>query len=220
MFLEIRLAGPGGPRTLRGMGARDLTTLSGSTTDPYGPGSRVVVRPAFSAAIAFMRLAAREEIAIGALQTWIRDRLVDPGLMPMPSGLYEPAVGTVTFHEAGADAWAAARQARASRIAVAARLRVSGALFGLMHVPPDDRFLSAAIYGGRVGRVSVDRDSGWRPSLVGNERLSDIVLALFAADVLQHREEYDQQLCVCEICGHLSFDREAECRTRCVEHPI
>jgi hypothetical protein len=203
------------------MGARALSLPSGTTTDPYGlPGSRVVVRPAFSAGLAFMRITAREEVSLGDMQLWISDRMVDPGLMPMPSSLYEPGVGTVALHEGAAEAWAEARRARLSRIAATARARVSAALFGLIHVPPDDRFLAAAIYGGRVARVSVDRDSGWRPCLVGNERLSDIVLALFAADVLQHRDDYDQQLCVCEICGHLSFDREAETRTRCVEHPL
>jgi hypothetical protein len=194
---------------------------SGSSTDPNGfPGSRVVVRPAFSAAISFMRITAREDVSVHDLHAWVVERLVDPGLMPMPSALYEPGVGTVPLQDGSSDAWVAARQARAVRIAATARTRVSASLFGLIQIPADDRFLSAAIYGGRVARVSVDRDSGWRPSLVGNERLSDIVLALFAADVLQNRDDYDQQLCVCEICGHLSFDREAETRTRCVEHPI
>ncbi len=95
----------------------------------------------------------------------------------------------------------------------AARLRVSLSVQGLIATPPDDRFLTSAIFAGRV-----DRAVRWTPKLKGTERLSDIVLALLGADVLTHRDEYDAALCVCAICGHIALSRNAENRTRCAQH--
>ena len=100
----------------------------------------------------------------------------------------------------------------------AARARILSALRGLRALPPDDRFLSAAIFSGRVRRQSAAARSEWaaRPELTAP--LSAMVLSLFAVDILTHREQYDRELCLCEVCGRLWFDPEAEMRTRCADH--
>jgi hypothetical protein len=121
----------------------------------------------------------------------------------------------VSLRELPTGAWAAAYEERLGSIVRAARLRVSLSLQGLLGTPADDRFLTAAIFAGRV-----DRSAQWRPTLKGTERLSDIVLALFAADILMHRDEWDASLCICSICGHIALSRTAPSRTRCAQHAL
>ena len=98
-----------------------------------------------------------------------------------------------------------------------ARERVLAGLGQLMTTPPDDRFVRAAVYTGRVRRVSDGRTSSWRPVLGEGELLSYWVLALFAADALAHREVYDELLGICEVCGAVSL-RVSSQRRRCAQH--
>jgi hypothetical protein len=151
----------------------------------------------------FMNAAPAGDVGVAELTAWLRTNLVEPGFMPSPVAVREPDVGTVSLVEPPAEAWAASIDARAGRIAAVAQERVSAALLGLVAHPVDDRFLSAAIFSGRVRRASADGVVIWRPSLLGTERLSDIVLALLAADALTHRDDYESQLRSCESCGQV-----------------
>lgn len=177
------------------------------------PRSGAFVRPAVTAGLAFMEAARSESVGVAELANWIRVNLVEPGYMPMPATVHEPEVGSVALTEA--EAWAEAMDARAARIVTAARERVSKHLRGLVSQPVDDRFLTAAIFAGRVRRAQGEHGSAWRPSPRGKERLSDIVLALFTADVLAHREDYEAQLGVCEECGRMCFGPEEALRMQC-----
>lgn len=96
-----------------------------------------------------------------------------------------------------------------------ARTRVVETLSGMLGSPLDDRFVSAAIYAGRVRRTR--GQSGWEPCLTEGEPLSQWVLALFAVDALSGREDYDRHLHVCEVCGAVSFALGGS-RRRCSEH--
>lgn len=173
------------------------------------------MRPAVTAGLAFMEAAHRDSVGVAELANWLRVTLVEPGYMPMPSTVHEPAVGSVQLREPEAESWAVALDARAARIVTAARERVSKNLRGLVSQPADDRFLTAAIFAGRVQRAHGEHGSVWRPSLRGKERLSDIVLALFAADILGHREDYETKLGMCEECGRMCFGPEDMLRTQC-----
>jgi hypothetical protein len=177
------------------------------------PKSRVLVRPALAASLAFLDAAHDDALRARELTAWFTAHLVKPGIMAMPATVQEPGVGVVSLRDLPSGAWAPAFEGRLREIVRAARLRISLALQGLLATPPDDRFLSAAIFAGRV-----DRGAHWRLRLNGTERLSDIVLAVLAADVLAHREEYEATLCVCAICGRISFSRGAGARTRCANH--
>jgi hypothetical protein len=168
------------------------------------------------AALAFLDAARENTLHARELVSWLDRYLVRPGLMPMPSTVQESEV--VSLREVPTGAWAAPFEVRLSRIVAGARVRVSVALEGLLADPPDDRFLSAAIFAGRVERGGGAHGPGWRAHPKGTDKLSDIVLSIFAADALTHREEYDQNLCVCGICGRVALVRTRGPRTRCAQH--
>lgn len=173
------------------------------------PVSGAVVRPALSGALSFMEMTRGEGVSPRELSAWIRHRLVEPGIMPMPATIHEKGIGSVSTSAEPTDAWSAPIAARQARIVAAARTRVATTLHDLVAQPPDDRFLAAAIFAARVRRTTTSRGSEWVPSPGVDDRLSDIVLALFAADVLGHREDYERGLHVCEVCGRMCFDPAA-----------
>jgi hypothetical protein len=94
------------------------------------------------------------------------------------------------------------------------RWRVIVTVRGLLSSPCDDRFLQAAIYADRVRRDH----AAWIAQPRDADLLSDVVLSLFAADVLGQREFYEQNLCVCDVCGRISFNPGASGRAGCSDH--
>jgi hypothetical protein len=87
-------------------------------------------------------------------------------------------------------------------------------LRGLLSKPCDDRFLHAAIFSGRVRRDQ----ARWILGARDGDALHDVVLGLFAVDVLSHREFHQQNLCVCDTCGRISYNPAATTRAGCAEH--
>jgi len=84
--------------------------------------------------------------------------------------------------------------------------RVLQALRGLTRRPQDDRFVQAAIHRGRVlQQMRGDGTASWRPVLAEGEPLSEWILALFAADAMRGREDYDSRLRICDACGFVTF---------------
>lgn len=152
------------------------------------------------------------------LGDWIDEHLVSVGRMPRPLRVFQPGVGA--FHlEPPIDPASAPPQVDLEQLLGAVRARVVAAIRGLIGAPPDDRFLAAAIYNGRVERVKVSEKMAWvaRPRV--DDALGDIVLSLFAADILSNREVYEQRLCVCEMCGRISFwEGTTVPRWGCAEH--
>jgi hypothetical protein len=173
----------------------------------------VLFRPALACAIAFLDAVQQDALDAPALNAWFDTHLVKPGVLAHPPTVQEPGVGVVSLRDLPASTWAASYDDRLRAIVRAARLRVSLSLQGLLATPPDDRFLTSAIFAARVVR-----EVHWRAKLKGTERLSDIVLAVLAADILTHRDEYDAALCVCTICGQVSLSRNAKLRNRCAVH--
>jgi hypothetical protein len=45
-------------------------------------------------------------------------------------------------------------------------------------------------------------------------------LALFAADALANPNQYETDLCVCEVCGAVSFASHSSSRRGCAIHPF
>jgi hypothetical protein len=188
------------------------------TGEPPVPTSGVLVRPLLAAGLAFMDAVPKGAFRIRDAVGWLEGYLVAPGLMPMPSTIQEPAAGVVPIGEASTGGWVTSLEARMSRVANTARTRVAVVLGGLCANRPDDRFLAGAIAAGRVSRMSGDHGPAWRPSPAATDRLSDVVLSLFVADILANREEYDANLCVCDLCAKVSLTPNAEIRTRCAQH--
>jgi hypothetical protein len=184
--------------------------------------SGVMVRPLLAAGLAFVDGARVESFHSRELSAWLKAWLVLPGLMAMPTTVSEPSVGTVALGSAISGAWAAGTDARLVRIVAAARARVTATLAGLVATPVDDRFVAAAIFSGRVQRSSGSNSGrargSWLPKPAATDRLSDIVLSVFAADVLSNRDEYDASLCVCDVCGRVALDPTRLSSTLCEEH--
>jgi hypothetical protein len=184
---------------------------------PCGSGF-LVVRPALAGALAFVEAARTGTLDVGSLLHWLDCHVVGPGFMSRPGHVHEPGIGKVPIDVRGNLAWTPGHAARLSRIVATARVRVAVLLGGLLSSPPDDRFLNAAIFAGRVERAAGAHGSVWRPCPTEGDQLSDIVLSLFASDVLSHREEYDRALCVCDMCGRVSLTPDAPSRRRCAQH--
>ena len=184
------------------------------------PTSGVLVRPLLAAGLAFMDAVPRnafriaDAVACGSSRTFVM-----PGLMPMPA----------TRSRSRPPAWSRSGRRRAAdgsppsrRASCASRPRRGpGSPWcwaGCARAPRDDRFLAGSIATGKVVRSSGNRGSSWQPSPTVADRLSDIVLSLFVADILAHREEYETNLCVCDLCARVSLTPGAEIRTRCPQH--
>jgi hypothetical protein len=148
---------------------------------------------------------------------WCDDYLVKPGYMlRCPTRVYESGVGTVYLgssmaHHPGQDAIL-------RNILVAVRQKVSAILRGLLDVPPDERFLTFLVATGRVYSTEIKRQHVWRIRARPDDRLRDIVMSLFASDILTNRHVYDQRLSVCNECGRISFRIERKTRERCSVH--
>jgi len=169
-----------------------------------------------AAAFTFLEGVASRRLGRDELRAWLERSLVAPGHMPRTLRVQEPIFGALASDkgcrpflpdEPPPDETAA--------ILVRARARVVGHLRGLLAIPADDRFLSAAIFAGRVRRVVVDEDMMWVPRPRSHDILSDIVTSLFVADILGRRGFYAQNLCVCDTCGRVGFDPEPPRRDRC-----
>ena len=169
-------------------------------------------RKALSGALTFLELASMERLEARELSAWFDDHLVKPGCLPRLDVLTEPPTGSVSLRPAESERrWA---NATAPRVAAAARERIINTLRGLLRAPADDQFLRAFIFAGRV-----QRDGGrWMARPERNARLSDMVLSLFCVSILEDRALYDHQLCVCEVCGRVSFDAQSLTRETCPIH--
>ncbi len=148
-----------------------------------------------------------------ALARWFEKHLVAPGRMPRPAYVTEGFSKQVAL---GPLAPAEPDGPELQELVEAARFRVLASLRAFMPPAADDRFLAAAIDGGRVRRAG---DAAlWESCPREEDLLSDIVLSLFAADMLNYREFYDAYLCVCKTCLRIDFDPSRSGRTGCPEH--
>jgi hypothetical protein len=184
-------------------------------------------RWALAAGVAFLDGAGAGTWGISGLRSWFEDHLVKPGFMRPPTAVHEPPVGELVLWSQGA----AVSGAHASPAVLLAKARatVLAALRGFLQVPCDDRFVTAALFSGRVQRASAPPPSGtvarvgnaasrWVPRHAPGAPLSAIVLGIFAVDVLTNREAWERSLCICDVCGRLTF-REGEMRRRtCPAH--
>ncbi|MFT3767415.1 MAG: hypothetical protein QM820_18335 [Minicystis sp.] len=169
-------------------------------------------RRALLAGITFLDLTDTPDLTVAAIADWFEQHVVANGCMPRLSVLLEPPAGSIALRPGGLALDRA--QGDLPRIAATARTRVVGALRGLIGAPPDDRFLRAAIFLGRVRR----QDSHWIARPEPTAPLSGIVLSLFAVAILSERTYYDHHLCVCDTCGRVSFDPTPAMRRTCAAH--
>lgn len=154
------------------------------------------------------------EWTIGDLLAWLQEHLIAPGYMKRPQVLREPGATPVML-DARIEG-----DANLEDLLTRARSRVIAAVRGLIATIPDDRFLHAAIYGGRVRRAAVDGKPAWVPSPREIDFLGDMVLSLLAAAVLADRDFYRAHLGLCELCGRVTFKDAADAHPHCEDHKI
>ena len=128
-----------------------------------------------------------------------------------PPSVLDSVVGTASL---AADGPPSTQPGKLSRLLAMARWQVILTMRGLLSTPADDRFLNAAIFSQRARRVA----GMWRASARDRDSMSDIVLSLFAVDVLAHREFHEQNLCICDVCGRISYSPRLTTRTGCSDH--
>lgn len=178
---------------------------------PLGPAAR----PPLVAARVFLDATLTGEWTNRGLHDWFDRHLVAAGWMPLPHSVHEPGLDSVLLHGAGANN----RDPQLAALLDAARKEVVAALSGLLETPPDDRFLAGVIYAGRVRRRRLTWGTEWTPNPEPTAPLSAIVLSLLAADILAHRDLYEQQLAICDLCARVVFEEgAAQRRRRCREH--
>lgn len=175
-------------------------------------------RSALRAGLSFL-----EGVAAGWTRTelvaWIDAELVAPGRMVRPTSVHEVAIGSIALDPTtNAKVARAAPLAELPKLLAMARSRAVVALRGFVAPAQDDRFLKAAIFANRVERINKDETALWVARLSEKDLLGDIVLSLFTVDILMHRELYERQLCVCDVCGRVSFHPFVTTRVGCPEH--
>ncbi|AUX35123.1 MULTISPECIES: hypothetical protein [Sorangium] len=167
-------------------------------------------RRALFAALTFVDKPPR---SAAALSGWFEKHLVAPGRMRRPTYVTEGFSMQVALGPAAPED---SDEPELQALVEAARFRGLSSLRALMPPAADDRFLAAAIDDGRVRRAG--DGALWEPCPREEDLLSDIVLSLFAADILSYREFHDAYLCVCKTCLRIDFDPSRSGRTGCPEH--
>lgn len=187
------------------------TTIPRELMSPLGPAER----PPFTAAKVFLDATLTRQWTNRSLRDWFDRHLVAAGWMALPHAVSEPGAGSVLLHGAGANE----QDPHLTALLDAARKAVVGTLRGLLEAPADDRFLAGVIYAGRVRRRRLTWGTEWTPNPEPTAPLSAVVLSLLAADILAHRDFYEEQLAICDICARVLFEEgAAERRRRCAEH--
>lgn len=173
-------------------------------------------RDALVAALKFLDRATQRSLDVTTLDAWFQRYLVGTGWMPWPGQVSERSIGSVALAPgSGATPEIAAR---CEAIVQAARTLVVMTLRGFIGPTGDDRFLAAAIFRERVQRDSRGMMAAWVPRPAIDDPLSEIVISLFAADILGNRDSYERALGVCRVCGRVGFDPAGAERPRCPLH--
>lgn len=187
------------------------TSTSQPLTSPWSPAAR----PLFVAAKGFLDATYAGDWTNRGLHEWFDRHLVSAGWMPLPIAVNEPGAGTIPLHGAGAEV----PNPHLLELLAAARAVVITNLRGFLASPVDDRFLAAVIYAGRVRRRRLPSGTEWTPNPEPSAPLSAVVLSILVADILGHREFYEEQLTICDLCARVGFEEGAAGRRRrCAAH--
>jgi hypothetical protein len=184
-------------------------------------------RWALAAGVEFLDGAASGSWGISGLRAWFHQHLVEPGHMVAPGSVHEPPAGVLTVWSRGASS--PPTTVNPATLLAKTRSNVLAALRGFLGVPADDRFVKAALFSGRVQRSTVPPPSSgsaprsmssasWVPRPDPTAPLSALVLSLFAVDALTHRERWERNLSICDVCGRVGFVESPDRRRTCHAH--
>jgi hypothetical protein len=157
--------------------------------------------------LTFIERVGSKRLGKDTLDAWIEQNLVSPGYISRPLRIFEPIFGALPADKGcGPFLPESPPTDEMSALLVRARARVIGHLCGLLRTPAEDRFLTAAIFAGRVRRTLVGQKMTWVPKPRGHDAFSDIITSLFVSDILTRREFYAQHLFICKSCGRVRLD--------------
>lgn len=149
------------------------------------------------------------------LADWFRTYGSAMGRKGPPASVSDAVVGTIALTPGAKLAGdRVARHDDLPKLLAMTRWRAVVTLRGLLAQPCDDRFLQAAIFAERVRREK----GAWVAQPRDTDLLSDVVLSLFAVDILSHRDFHEQNLCVCDVCGRISYNPAVTTRSGCGDH--
>lgn len=189
-----------------------MAKLSAMPTIPFS--SNFTDRRALVGGLAFIEGAS--QWGARELGEWFEQHVMATGIMNRVAIVNEHPAGYIALKPSGLST--RETEANVSKVLLLARSRVITSLRGLTMTPTDDRFLAASIFTGRVRRRLIAGASRWVARPEPTAPLSGIVLSLFAVDVLSNRETYDRELCVCDVCGRVSFIGRPVTRRFCIDH--
>lgn len=159
------------------------------------------------------------------LVAWAQEHLVAPrrvalGVSGKLQSVQEHGFGLVVLHvPKDPRKLRTTTSSQVPQLVEAARQRVLQALRQAIEKRELD-FVNAALFDGRVVRAKTpEGKQGWEVHLREDMMLSDQVLALFAADALEHPQHYEQELAVCDACGAVSL-AAGKSRRGCSSHPF
>lgn len=149
------------------------------------------------------------------LLLWLGSSAEIFGWSGAPASVTDGAIGTIALHPGSrVTADRVADLEDLPKLLAMARWKAVTTLRGLLS--GDDRFLKGAIFKGHVRRDA--KASSWLSRPRETDLLSDIVLSLFVADILAYREFHEDNLCVCDVCGRISYNPRGTTRGGCAEH--
>jgi hypothetical protein len=170
----------------------------------------------WEAGLSFLEGIACKRLCPHTLESWVEHNLVLPGYVPKPTRLHEPLFGALPTDKGCSPFLPEMPPSdETSALLIRARARIVGQLRGLIRTPPEDRFLHAAIFAGRVRRAPAGATMAWLPSPRSGDALSDIITSLFVSDILGRREFYKENLCICHSCGRVRLDASSTERDKC-----
>ncbi|WP_437676053.1 hypothetical protein [Sorangium sp. So ce131] len=185
-----------------GMSGRSVPVDSGRARSFVALRGRMLTSPSLAGALDFMQVTTRPWEP-HELRAWLNHHVLAPGWMKAPRAVREPGAATVAL--CALDEQPEAVAALTAR----ARERVTNVLLDFVAPDPGGRFRRAALYSARVRWCVVGDRSGWLPAPGENDFLSDIVLSLFAAEILSNAEIYQRHMTVCVGCGRVAFAQDA-----------
>jgi len=180
-----------------------ISSIRRSTTPPP------ITRPLtpVQAGLSFLDYVTTKRLRRDNLEIWLDQNLISSGFLAGPPRIHEPIFGALPTDK-GCSPFLpeSPPDDEVSALLVRARARIIGHLQGLLQIPAEDRFITAAIFSRRVRRVANGPTMCWLPFPKTDDCLSEIITTLFVADILGRREFYEQNLCICRLCGRVRFD--------------
>jgi hypothetical protein len=173
-----------------------------------------VPRDSLIGGLKFVEGAATGRLGRATLYFWIEEFAAPIGATG-PVAVREAMNGAVPLYPRPQGVSALVLDARVDGVIREANTQVIAALSALAGPEKSDDFVRDAVARGRVKQISFGKQPLWAALPCLEDRLSEVVLTLFAADVLSFRDQYRDDFRICDVCQRPSFDARNKRRPLC-----